>query len=225
MKVNRVVLQLLFTVLVLLPSYCFSQNLKKDKKHNPEKILEFLDKNNDKLISKQEAKKAKKLNQNFAYLDSNNDGFLSLEELSGPNTSNRYTYLENDGIHLYFETEDKELYRKLLPTEFEIPTRLLAYTFTCDFYKMDSNSQPYKETSIFILGKYKNQEIWHCIYMPVTSKESMLVGKHRLGLPKTMGEIELVRSENEYQANSTDENNGKVALSIIRVSMHLVMMR
>ncbi|MGB0869099.1 MAG: acetoacetate decarboxylase family protein [Flavobacteriales bacterium] len=184
------------------------------KKINPEKVIKFLDANKDGKISKKEAEKSKKLLASFNYLDTNKDGFLTLNELKSNNSSNRYSYLESDGIFMYFETEEKELYRKLLPKQFDMPERLLVHTFICDFFKMDEHTQPYKEASIFLLAKYNEKEIWHCIYMPVTSLESMILGKNRLGLPKTMGEIEINRSEPEYKASVTDHNNCKISLTI-----------
>lgn len=205
---------LLLISLTYLSSYSFAQKQDNNKKHDPEKIFQFLDRNNDKKLSKKEASKAKKLYNNFNHLDTNKDGYLNLEELKGSASSSKYTYLENDGIFMYYETKEKEYYRKLLPNEFDMPDHLLVYTFICDFYKMDDQTQPYKETSIFLLGKYKGKEVWHCIYMPVTSKESMIVGKNRLGLPKTMGEIDFLRSDPEYKGTTTDENDCKISLKI-----------
>lgn len=115
---------------------------------------------------------------------------------------------------MYYETKEKETYRKLLPEEFDMPDRLLVYTFISDFYKMKGQTQPYKEASIFLLGKYNGEDIWHCIYMPVTSEESMRMGVIRLGLPKTIGKIEFSRSKTTYNATVTDENNNTMSLSI-----------
>jgi len=200
--------------LIGLSNYSLAQNANKEQQYNPERILQFLDKNNDNKISQQEASSAKRLDNNFNNLDTNKDGFLTLEELNGSGSSSRYTYLESDGLFLYYETEEAELYRQLLPDEFDMPDRLFVYTFICDFYKMDAQTQPYKEASIFLLGKYKGDEIWHCVYMPVTSEESMRMGKYRLGLPKTMGDIDLVRNDPEYSAKLTDENNYQVSINI-----------
>lgn len=209
----------LFLILVVTLFTCSSnltiaQKQGNKRQFDPEKILRFLDKNNDQKISKQEAGRAKRLAGNFAYLDTNKDEFLTLDELKSTNSSNKYTYLENDGIYMYYETEGKDTYRKLLPEEFDMPNRLLVYTFISDFYKMEGQTQPYKEASIFLLGKYKRKEIWHCIYMPVTSEESMRMGIARLGLPKTMGKIDFDRSEKNYNAVLIDENGNTMSLSI-----------
>ncbi|WP_196887489.1 acetoacetate decarboxylase family protein [Aureivirga sp. CE67] len=216
MKKANVILILVVVILSSVSNVGFAQRQNKNQKINPERIIKFLDKNNDKKISKEEASNRKKLSENFDQLDANNDGYLTADELKGPDATktNRYTYLESDGIFMYYETNEKDLYRKLLPEQFEMPDQLLVFTFISDFYKMDAETQPYKETSIFLLGKYKGQEMWHCVYMPVTSRESMMAGKYRLGLPKTMGEIDFYRYDPEYNAKVTDHNNGKVSLSI-----------
>lgn len=215
MKKINVVLVLVVATLICASNFSIAQKQNNGQQFNAERVLQFLDRNSDQKISKQEAGKAKKLTKNFDYLDTNKDGFLTLEELKGSKTATaRYTYLESDGIFMYYETECLELYRKLLPKEFDMPDRLLVYTFICDFYKMDAQTQPYKEASIFLLGKHKGEEIWHCIYMPVTSKESMMAGRYRLGLPKIMGDIDFLRTDSRYSATLTDENNCKVSLSI-----------
>ncbi len=201
-------------ILTCLSTSGFAQNQNNSQQYNPERILQFLDRNKDEKISKQEAERAKRLSDNFKYLDTNNDGFLTLEELKKSTSSSRYTYLESDGIYMYYETRDKELYRNLLPEEFEMPDSLLVFTFISDFYKMDEQTQPYKEASIFLLGRYKGKEVWHCIYMPVTSEESMKFGIMRLGLPKTLGEIEFLRTDTTYSATLTDENKNMMSLSV-----------
>ena len=187
MKTTNIILALTLTLFIGSSNLSLAQKQDNKRQFDPEKIFQFLDKNNDLKISKQEANRAKRLNQNFKYLDADNNGFITLNELKNTNTSNKYTYLENDGIFMYYQTEEKETYRKLLPEVFDMPDRLLVYTFVSDFYKMEGQTQPYKEASIFLLGEYKGEKIWHCIYMPVTSEESMKMGVIRLGLPKTMG--------------------------------------
>lgn len=214
MKKGNVIIVLAIVAFMFQFNFSFAQKQSNSKQLSPEKILQFLDRNKDQKISKQEAHIAKKIAGNFNKLDTNNDGFLKLEELKYSSSSSRYTYLESDGIYMYYETEEVELYRKLLPKEFNMPDRLFVYTFICDFYKMDAQTLPYKEASIFLLGKYNGKTIWHCIYMPVSSRESMLAGKYRLGLPKTMGNIDFMRADSVYNGSLTDENNCKFSLSI-----------
>lgn len=126
----------------------------------------------------------------------------------------RYTYYENDGIFIYYETEEEETYRELLPERFSMPEELLVYVFVSDFYKMDANTKPYKEAAIFILGENEGSEIWHCIFMPVTSHESRIAGILNLGLPKTMGDISITRSTNYFSANVLTEAGHTMELKL-----------
>lgn len=212
-KIN-VIIALVLTMMLCLLNVGLAQESPTNQQYNPERVLQFLDKDKDEKISQQEASKAKRLMGRFTHLDTNSDGYLTLAELKRSTTSSRYTYIESDGVFMYYETEGRELYRELLPKEFEMPERLLVYVFVSDFYKMDAETTPYKETAMFLLGKYKGKDIWHCIYMPVTSEESMLAGKYRLGLPKTIGDINFLRSEPEYKATLIDQDNCQVSLSV-----------
>ena len=126
----------------------------------------------------------------------------------------RYTYHETDGLFLFYETDQSEAYRSLLPDVFDMPDRLLVQTFISDFYKMDARTEPYKEGAVFLLALYDGNEVWHCITMPVTSNESRLGGILRLGLPKIMGEIELTRDDPRYSGSVTVEGGHQMALQL-----------
>lgn len=203
-------------LLVCSSSLAKAQKQEGNKQFSPEKALQFFDKDKDQKISKQEASRAKRLTEHFEHFDTDKDGFLTLDELkrANSNSSKAYTYLENDGVYMYYETEAKDIYRKLLPEMFDLPDRFLVYTFISDFYKMEGDTEPYKEASIFLLGKYEGNEIWHCVYMPVTSEESMRIGVSRLGLPKTMGEIGFFRSESLISATVIDEHENTMTLTV-----------
>lgn len=126
----------------------------------------------------------------------------------------RYTYYENDGVFIYYETQEAEAYRKLLPNKFDMPDELLVYAFIADFYKMDAKTEPYKEAAIFILAEHEGQRFWHCIFMPVTSQESRIVGIKRLGLPKTMGVISFERGPAIYDAEAVEEDGYEMSLKV-----------
>lgn len=126
----------------------------------------------------------------------------------------RYTYYENDGIFIYYQTQEREIYRKLLPSIFEMPDELLVYTFISDFYKMDANTTPYKEAAIFLLAKHQGRNIWHCVFMPVTSQESRVLGIRRLGLPKTMGQINFEKASPLYKAKAVTEDGYEMLLKV-----------
>ncbi len=121
-----------------------------------------------------------------------------------------YNYQEHDGIVAFYETSDKDLYRKLLPKEFDMPNRLLVHLFVMDFYKINSKAQPYKEVSISLLAKHDGKEVWHCIFMPVSSRHSMIAGQRALGLPKTIGNIQFKRDNQSFTGEVVDNQNRRV---------------
>ena len=126
----------------------------------------------------------------------------------------RYTYHENDGIYIYYETQAWDAYRSLLPSEFDMPEELLVYTFVSDFYKMDARTEPYKEAAIFLLAEQDGKKFWHCIFMPVTSQESRVAGIRRLGLPKSMGQIDFARKSPVYEAQAIEEDGYQISLTV-----------
>ena len=48
-----------------------------------------------------------------------------------------YRYLENDGIFMYYETDNVEVYQSLIPDAFEMPSRVVVFAFFNDFYELD----------------------------------------------------------------------------------------
>ncbi len=125
----------------------------------------------------------------------------------------RFTYHESDGIYVYYETQEEIIYRQLLPKEFDMPDRLYVYAFRSDVYKMDDRTAPYKEAAIFLLAKHKGREMWHCIFMPVTSELSRIVGIRRLGLSKTIGNIQLTRNSPTYSGMAVTRRPSNVSFS------------
>ncbi|WP_196887487.1 acetoacetate decarboxylase family protein [Aureivirga sp. CE67] len=125
-----------------------------------------------------------------------------------------YKYLENDGIFMYYETDNEVAYQSLIPDEFEMPSRMLVFAFINDFYKLDYDATPYKENAIFILVEYQGVEYWHCVYMPVTDEVSMWAGIIGLGLPKTLGEINFTREEPLYYGDGTNPLGGTMEVSL-----------
>ena len=113
-------------------------------------------------------------------------------------SKDRYTYHEFDGIFVYYETKNMDTYRQLLPEVFEMPDKPLIMAYVIDFYKMDDATEPYLESAVFLLARYKGKPAWHCITMPVTSHEARLGGIFFLGYPKIMGNISLIRENSVY---------------------------
>ncbi|MCF2873232.1 MULTISPECIES: acetoacetate decarboxylase family protein [unclassified Tenacibaculum] len=125
-----------------------------------------------------------------------------------------YRYLENDGIFMYYETDNVEVYKSLIPDEFNMPSRMIVFAFFNDFYKLDFGATPYKENAISILVEYQGQEFFHCVYMPVTDEHSMRAGIIGLGLPKTMGDINFFRNTPLYYGYAENQLGGTMNMSI-----------
>jgi len=125
-----------------------------------------------------------------------------------------YRYLENDGIFMYYETDNAAVYQSLIPDEFDMPSRMVVFTFFNDFYKLDYGAIPYKENAISILVEYQGEEFFHCVYMPVTDEHSMWAGIIGLGLPKTMGEINFYRDNPIYYGDAENQLGGTMNMSI-----------
>lgn len=125
-----------------------------------------------------------------------------------------YRYLENDGIFMYYETNDAALYQSLIPDEFDMPSRMVVFAFFNDFYELDYGAIPYKENAISILVEYQGEEFFHVVYMPVTDEHSMWAGIFGLGLPKTMGEINFTRNNPIYFGDATNTIGGTMDMSV-----------
>ena len=125
-----------------------------------------------------------------------------------------YRYLENDGIFMYYETDNTEVYQSLIPDQFEMPSRMVVFAFFNDFYELDYGATPYKENAISILVKYQGEEFFHCVYMPVTDEHSMWAGILGLGLPKTIGEINFYRNNPIYSGDAENQLGGTMDMSI-----------
>jgi len=125
-----------------------------------------------------------------------------------------YRYLENDGIFMYYETDNVEVYQSLIPDEFEMPSRMLVFAFFNDFYKLDYGATPYKENAISILVEYQGEEFFHVVYMPVTDEHSMWAGIFGLGLPKTLGQISFTNDNPVYFGDAINPLGGRMDMSI-----------
>ena len=109
-----------------------------------------------------------------------------------------YRYLENDGIFMYYETDNTTVYQSLIPDAFNMPSRKVVFAFFNDFYELDYGATPYKENALSILVEYQGEEFFHCVYMPVTDERSKWAGILGLGLPKTIGNINFYRNDPIY---------------------------
>lgn len=91
---------------------------------------------------------------------------------------------EFPGIYTAVEPTDLKLYRELLPDELDMPERPVVAFFIVDYvivvpYPMG----PYLEGAVALSCKYKGEEGWHVITMPVTTRVACEGGR-AIGFPK-----------------------------------------
>ena len=93
-------------------------------------------------------------------------------------------FISDQKIMTLAQPDDLELYRKLLPSQFNMPKHPLVGLVVVDYFKV----QPwpftrYLEGYIVLRTSYRGEEGWHCIFMPVTKRVAMWGGR-KMGFPK-----------------------------------------
>ena len=104
-------------------------------------------------------------------------------------------YREFEGITTHLEPQDLSLYRKLLPEPFSIPSLPIITIFVADYLRVFPwPSTRYQEWSVLLKSRWKGEEGWYPITMPVTKWMAMVGGRY-LGYPKYIAdEITLTRN-------------------------------
>ncbi|MBW2092504.1 MAG: acetoacetate decarboxylase family protein, partial [Deltaproteobacteria bacterium] len=122
-------------------------------------------------------------------------------------------YEEFDGIMIFYTPKDLVTYRALLPEVFDMPDEPLVEVFFIDYYKMaEWTLKPYQEAAVFLLAKYKGEEAWHCITMPVTTESARIGGIKYLGYPKVLANVTLKRNDPIYSGSLSI--NGKEIMQV-----------
>ena len=91
-----------------------------------------------------------------------------------------HIYLELESIIAYFEVNNINEYKKLIPSIFSMPEKPLCRVRINDFYRMES-APPYLEAIVEILVKYKKPKdgkgilAWHYLGLTVTTEEALWV--------------------------------------------------
>jgi len=130
----------------------------------------------------------------------------------------RLIFLENEQLFAYFEVENIQEYKKLVPSIFSMPEKPLCRVVVIDFYKMESGP-PFLEVRIQILVKYKKPQsgkeilAWYYIEEPVTTEEA-LWGRFYGGFPKFLRKITFERYENKYVGTSYGRDGKTAALKL-----------
>ncbi len=111
-------------------------------------------------------------------------------------------YKEFDGIMIFYTPQDTATYRALLPEVFDLPDEPVVQAFVIDYYSMALGTlDPYQETAIFLLAKYKGEAVWYCVTMPLTSDEGRIRGIRYLGYPKVLADVTFTRETPLFRGN------------------------
>jgi hypothetical protein len=112
-----------------------------------------------------------------------------------PEERRPWSFLGQRGITTAFPPADVELYRALLPEQFDMPDQPLVAVSVVDYYDVTLPLVPYREGFVALQCKYQGRTGWHVLTMPVDDETSNAGGR-ALGFPKyvadeiTLGEQE-----------------------------------
>jgi len=112
-----------------------------------------------------------------------------------PEERRPWSFLGQRGITTAFPPADVELYRALLPEQFDMPEQPLVVVSVVDYYDVTLPLVPYREGFVAIQCKYQGRTGWHVLTMPVDDETSNAGGR-ALGFPKYVAdEITLEKQE------------------------------
>ena len=93
-------------------------------------------------------------------------------------------FISDQKIATFAQPDDIDLYRRLLPPQFDMPKHPLVGLVVVDYTKVRPwPFTRYQEGYIVLRASYNSEEGWHCIFMPVTKRVAMWGGR-RMGFPK-----------------------------------------
>jgi hypothetical protein len=107
----------------------------------------------------------------------------TLEPEATPEERQPWSFLGQRGITTAFPPADVELYRALLPEQFDMPEQPLVAVSVVDYYDVTLPLVPYREGYVAIQCEYQGRTGWHVLTMPVDDETSR-AGGSALGFPK-----------------------------------------
>jgi hypothetical protein len=116
-----------------------------------------------------------------------------------------HIFLEQEMIVAFFDINDTDGYKKLIPRLFSMPERPVCRVAVIDYYKMES-APTYLEAMLQILVKFKRpqtgEEIpaWHFLGLSVTTEEAL--GGRYTGFPKVRRKVTLENHAGKYTGTS-----------------------
>jgi len=129
----------------------------------------------------------------------------TLEPESTPEERRPWSFLGQRGITAAFPPADLELYRALLPEQFDMPEQPLVAVSVVDYYDVTLPLVPYREGFVAIQCEYQGRTGWHVLTMPVDDETSR-AGGSALGFPKYVAdEITLAEQEEGWLGRVVQE--------------------
>jgi hypothetical protein len=107
----------------------------------------------------------------------------TVEPTATPEERRPWSFLGQRGITAAFPPADIELYRALLPEQFDMPEQPLVAMIVVDYYDVTLPLVPYGEGFVAIQCQYQGQTGWHVLTMPVDDETSSAGGRS-IGFPK-----------------------------------------
>ncbi len=128
---------------------------------------------------------------------------------------------EFEGIFVIEEPANLDVYRQLLPEQFNLPDAPMVGMFIIDYIDTEHWPMtptkfltPYLESAIFLRCDFNGTEGWYCSYMAVTT-EAALIGGHRLGFPKILADsIGFKQTEQGWSGSTMFENKEHIKLKM-----------
>ena len=113
-----------------------------------------------------------------------------------PEARRPWSFLGQRGITAAFPPADLELYRALLPEQFDMPEQPLVAVSVVDYYDVTLPLVPYGEGFVAIQCEYQGRTGWHVLTMPVDDETSSAGGRS-IGFPKYVADQIILEEQEE----------------------------
>jgi uncharacterized protein (DUF362 family) len=131
----------------------------------------------------------------------------------GTDIINRDWYYHGQlGITAIFQTNNRDLYRDLLPEAFDLPDSLQFLVSVVNYYSVSFPLVPYHEGFVMLNCKYKGKNGYYTLSMPVDNKLADNAGRS-IGFPKYVADrIDLAKSGDVWIGQVL--NQGRTVISM-----------
>ena len=113
-----------------------------------------------------------------------------------PEERRPWSFLGQRGVSIAFPPADVELYRALLPEQFDMPDQPLVAVSVVDYYDVTLPLVPYREGFVALQCEYQGRTGWHVLTMPVDDETSKMGGRS-IGFPKYVADQITLEAQEE----------------------------